>query len=113
MLYDYYKYFLNYLVHLYGGSYEVQGHILFIYCENDIFKVSLLDGSRFNKFTFFHKNYKSNNGYFHKQFDCRDLEYGLFRCFTHEFNIKYGIPYSKEDWWRFEKDALKYKMLNT
>ena len=55
MLYDYHKYFLNYLVLLYGGSYEVQGHILFMYSGKDTFKVSLLDGSRFNKFTFFHK----------------------------------------------------------
>ena len=30
------------------------------------------------------------------------------------YNIKskYGIPYDKEDWKRFEKDALKYKLLN-
>lgn len=111
MLYDYHKYFLNYLIQLYGGSYEIQGTILFLTCGNDEFKVNLLDNSRFNKYTFFHKNHY-NRGHFHKQFDCRDLEYGLFRCFTHEFNIKYGIPYNKEDWWRFEKDALKYKLLN-
>lgn len=112
MLYDYHKYFLNYLITLYGGSYEVQGHILFMYSGNDIFKVSLLDGSRFDKFTFFHKNYKANLGHFHKQFDCHDLEYGLYKCFTHDFNTKYGIPYSTEDWKRFEKDALKYKLLD-
>ena len=64
MLYDYHKYFLNYLIALYGGSYEVQGHILFMYAGNDIFKVSLLDGSRFDKFTFFHKNYNANLGHF-------------------------------------------------
>lgn len=60
----------------------------------------------------FHKNYKANLGHFHKQFDCHDLEYGLYRCFTHDFNIKYSIPYGKEDWVRFKKDALKYKLLD-
>ena len=113
MLYTYHKYFLNYLIHLYGGSYEVQGHILFMYCGDDVFKVSLLDGSRFDRFTFYHKNSSGSNcGHFHKQFECRELEYGLFRCFTHDFNVKYGIYNHKEDWKRFEKDALKYKMLN-
>ena len=105
MLYDYH-------IVLYGGSYEVQGHILFMYAGKDIFKASLLDGSRFDRFTFYHKNYKANLGHFHKQFDCHDLEYGLYKCFTHDFNVKYGIPYGKEDWKRFEKDALKYKLLN-
>ena len=112
MLYDYYKYFLNYLITLYGGSYELQGHMLFMYAGNSIFKVSLLDGSRFNKFTFYHKNYKANLGHFHKQFDCHDLEFGLYKCFTHDFNIKYGIHYSKEDWVRFKEDTLKYKILD-
>lgn len=109
MLYDYYKYFLNYLMLLYGGSYEVKDHMLFLYCGNDEFKVSLFDGSRFGKYTFFHKN-TTNKGYFHKQLECRDLEYGLFRCFTHDFGKKYGIPYHLDDWKRFEKDALKYKI---
>ena len=54
MLYDYYKYFLNYLILLYGGTYEIQGHILFMTCGDDEFKVSLLDGSRFNEYTFYH-----------------------------------------------------------
>lgn len=111
MLYDYHKYFLNYLVYLYGGSYEVQGHILFMYSGNDVFKVSLLDGSRFDKFTFYHKNHVPYDGHFHKHMECRDLEYGIFRCFTHSFNKENGIPFNKEDWWRFEKDAVKYKML--
>lgn len=112
MLRDYYKYFLNYLVFLYGGSYEVQEYQLFIYSDQNVFKVSLFDGSRFGEFSFYHKNHVPYNGYFHKHLTCRDLEYGIFRCFTHAFNKKYGIPYSKEDWKRFEKDALKYKMLN-
>ena len=111
MLYDYHKYFLNYLIHLYGGSYQIKDHILFMHCGDDMFKVSLLDGSRFNKFTFYHRNHKTNVGHFHKHMDCRDLEYGLYRCFTHDFNIKCGIPYNKEDWKRFEKDALRYKLL--
>jgi hypothetical protein len=96
---------------LYGGSYEVKGSILFIRCGNDEFKVNLFDGRKFGKYTFFHKN-KSNKGYFHKQLECKDLEYGLFRCFTHNFNKLYNISYSKEDWWKFEADALKYKILN-
>lgn len=112
MLYDYHKYFLNYLIHLYGGSYKVQGHILFIHCGKDTFRVSLLDGSRFDKFTFYHKNHKFDTDYWHKQFDCHDLEYGLYRCFTHDFNTTYDIPFNKEDWCRFEKDVLKYKLLN-
>lgn len=111
MLYDYHKYFLNYLVHLYGGSYEVQGHIMFMYSGSDVFKVSLLDASRFNQFTFFHKNHIPYDGYFHKHMTCKDLEFGIFRCFTHSFNKEIGIPYNKEDWRRFEKDALKYKLL--
>lgn len=111
MLYDYYKYFLNYLIILYGGTYQVQGTILFMTCGNDEFKVNLLDGSRFDKFTFYHKNRAANQGHFHKQLECRDLEYGLYRCFTHEFNKLYDISYSKEDWWKFEADALKYKIL--
>ena len=112
MLYDYYKYFLNYLIHIYGGSYEVQGHMLFMWSGEDVFKVSLFDGSRFNKFTFFHKNHVYHDRYYHKQFECKDLEYGIWRCFTHSFNRKIGISYSKEDWTRFEKDVLKYKLLN-
>ena len=76
-----------------------------------MFKVSLLDGSRFNRYTFFHKNHVPYDGHFHKHMDCVDLEYGMYRCFTHAFNKKNGIPYSKEDWKRFEKDALKYKLL--
>ncbi len=112
MLYDYYKYFLNYLVCLYGGSYEVKGHLLFMYSGNDIFKVSLLDGSRFDKFTFYHKNHVPYDGHFHKHMSCKDLEFGIFRCFTHSFNTEFDIPYDKENWHRFEKDALKYKLLN-
>lgn len=112
MLYDYHKYFLNYLICLYGGSFQVHGHILFMYCGDDVFKVSLLDGSRFNRFTFFHGNHKANFGHFHKHLECRDLEFGIFRCFTHSFDNEIGIPYNKEDWRRFKKDALKYKLLN-
>jgi hypothetical protein len=84
-----------------------------MYSENDVFKVSLLDGSRFDEFTFYHKNHVPYDGHFHKHFVCRDLEYGVYRCFTHAFNKIYQIPYDKEDWKRFEKDALKYKMLDT
>ena len=112
MLYDYHKYFLNYLVYLYGGSYDVQGYMLFMYSGKDVFKVSLLDGSRFNKYTFFHKNHVRYDGHLHKHFESKDLEYGIFRCFTHSFGKENDIPYDKEDWKRFEKDALKYKMLN-
>ena len=112
MLYDYHKYFLNYLVLLYGGSYEVQGHILFMYSGKDTFKVSLLDGSRFNKFTFFHRNQTVNTGFFHKQMTCRDLEYGIFRCFTHSFDRENNIQFDKENWEYFKRDALKYKLLN-
>jgi hypothetical protein len=83
-----------------------------MHCGDDMFKVSLLDGSRFNQFTFFHKNHVPYNGHFHKHMTCRDLEFGIFRCFTHSFDKEIGIPYSKEDWKRFENDALKYKMLN-
>lgn len=110
MLYNYHKYFLNYLVYLYGGTYKVQGYQLFMYSGNDVFRVSLFDGNRFGQFTFYHKN--SRDGYFHKQLVCRDLEYGIFRCFTHSFNKENDIPYSKDDWIRFEKDALKYKILD-
>lgn len=112
MLYDYHKYFLNYLICLYGGSYEVQSHILFMYSGDDVFKVSLLDGSRFNQFTFFHKNHKPYDGHFYKHITCKNLEFGIFRCFTHSFDNEFGIPYSKEDWKRFERDALKYKLLD-
>lgn len=112
MLYDYYKYFLNYLIFLYGGSYKLKDTMLFIYCGDDRFHVNLLDGSRFDKYTFYHKNKASNTKYSHKQLECRDLEYGLFRCFTHNFNKKYEIPYDKEDYKRFAKDALKYKILS-
>ena len=110
MLYDYYKYFLNYLIILYGGNYQVDNTILFVRCGSDEFKVSLLDGSRFGKFTFYHRNKAAARG-FHKQLECRELEYGLFRCFTHEFDNTYDIPYDKEDYKRFAKDALKYKIL--
>lgn len=112
MLYDYYKYFLNYLIYLYGGSYEVKNKFLYMYIDEDVFIVNLLDGSRFNKFTFYHQNHVANK-HFHKQLTCKDLEYEIFRCFTHAFNKKYDIPYSKEDWICFEKDALKYKMLDS
>ena len=112
MLYDYHKYFLNYLIITYGGSYNVQGTILFVTCGDDEFKVNLLDGSRFNKYTFFHKNNSFNHGHFHVQLKCDTLEFGLYRCFTHDFNKKNGISFDKEDWWRFEADALKYKILN-
>lgn len=113
MLYDYHKYFINYLILLYGGSYKIQNSILFIFCGDDEFKVSLLDGSRFDKYTFFHKNNGGTNcGHFHKQFECRELEYGLFRCFTHDFNVKYNIYNHSEDYKRFAKDALKYKILS-
>ena len=112
MLYDYHKYFLNYLVYLYGGSYEVQNYWLFMYSGKDVFRVNLFDGNRFGQFTFYHKNNISRDGHFHKQLTCRDLEYGIFRCFTHSFDKENGIPYDKEDWRRFEKDALKYKMLD-
>ena len=113
MLYDYHKYFINYLILLYGGSYKIQNSILFIFCGDDEFKVSLLDGSRFDKYTFFHRNSGgSNYGHFHKQFECRDLEYGLFKCFTHDFNVKHNIYNHPEDYKRFAKDALKYKILN-
>lgn len=112
MLYDYYKYFINYLILLYGGSYKVKDSTLFIYCGDDEFHVNLFDGSRFGKFTFFHRNKAADKRYHHKQLECKDLEYGLYRCFTHDFCKKYDIPYSKEDWQRFEKDALKYKILN-
>ena len=112
MLYDYYKYFINYLILLYGGSYKIEGTMLFIYCGNDLFKVNLLDGSRFDKYTFFHKNHKANHGHFHKHIECRDLEFGLFRCFTHSFDNEIGIPWDKEDWLRFKRDALQYKLLN-
>lgn len=112
MLYDYYKYFLNYLIYLYGGSYEVKNKFLYMYIDEDVFIVNLLDGSRFNKFTFYHQNHVANK-HFHKQLTCKDLECGIFRCFTHAFNKKYDIPYSKEDWICFEKDALKYKMLDS
>lgn len=112
MLYDYYKYFINYLILLYGGSYKIKNTTLFIYCGSDEFHVNLLDGSRFDKYTFFHKNQAANTQYFHKQFECRDLEFGLYKCFTHDFNKKIGIPFNKEDWWRFEKDALKYKIIS-
>ena len=40
-----------------------------------------------------------------------DLEYGIFRCFTHSFDKENDIPYNKENWIRFETDALKYKLL--
>lgn len=113
MLYDYYKYFLNYSVAIYGGTYKVDDTVLFIVCGNDEFKVSLLDGSRFGEFTFYHKNKKPRNGYFHKHLVVKDLEYGIFRCFTHEFNREYGIRYNKDDWRRFEQDAVKYKLINT
>lgn len=83
-----------------------------MYSGDDAFKVSLLDGSRFDRFTFFHKNYKANLGHFHKQFDCHDLEYGLYKCFTHDFNVKYSIQSKTEDWKRFKRDALKYKLLD-
>lgn len=112
MLYDYYKYFLNYLILLYEGSYIIKGTTLYMYCGNDEFHVNLLDGSRFDKYTFFHRNNVSDKQYCHKQLECRDLEYGLYRCFTHDFNKKYGIPYDKEDYKRFAKDALKYKILS-
>lgn len=112
MLYDYHKYFLNYLVYLYGGSYKVKGTFLYICSGKDVFVVNLLDGSRFGKFTFYHKNHIKRKEYLHKQLVCAELEYGIFRCFTHSFNQEYGIPYSKEDWKCFERDALKYKMLN-
>lgn len=112
MLYDYHKYFINYLILLYGGSYKIKNTTLFIYCGCDEFHVNLLDGSRFDKYTFFHKNQAANTQYFHKQFECRDLEFGLYKCFTHDFNKKIGIPFNREDWWRFEKDALKYKILS-
>lgn len=112
MLYDYHKYFLNYLVYLYGGSYKVNGKFLYMYVSDDVFMVNLLDGSRFNKYTFYHQNHAAKKEYFHKQLECRDLEYGIFRCFTHSFNKEYGIPFDKEDWLCFERDALKYKMLN-
>lgn len=111
MLYDYHKYFLNYLVYLYGGSYEVKDSFLCIHSGKDTFVVNLFDGSRFGKFTFYHKNHFGDRKFLHKQIMCRDLEYGIFRCFTHSFNREYGIPYSREDWERFEQDALKYKML--
>lgn len=111
MLYDYQKYFLNYLIILYGGTYEIRNTTLFIYVGNDEFHVNLLDGSRFDKYDFFHRNKTTNTKYCHKQLECKDLEYGLFRCFTHGFNKQYGIPYNKEDWWKFEADALRYKIL--
>lgn len=110
-MFDYHRYFLNYLIILYGGKYEIKNTTLFLYIGNDAFYVNLLDGSRFGKYTFFHKNNATNTKYCHKQLECKDLEYGLFRCFTHEFNKQYEIPYSKEDWWRFEADALRYKIL--
>ena len=111
MLYDYHKYFINYLIFLYGGRYEIRDTILFIWCGDDRFHVNLLDNSRFGKYTFFHKNRAYRQQYCHKQFDCRDLEFGLFKCFTHDFNKKYGIPYTTEDWIRFKNDALTYKIL--
>ncbi|MGN0246938.1 MAG: hypothetical protein ACI4DK_13370 [Lachnospiraceae bacterium] len=112
MLYDYYKYFVNYLILLYGGSYEIRNSTLFMFCGNDEFYVNLFDGSRFGEYTFFHKNYKFDTKYFHKQFTCKQLEFGMYQCFTHDFNKKYNISYKKEDWKRFEKDALKYKILD-
>jgi hypothetical protein len=106
----YHGYFVNYLKFLYGGNTKINGSILWIYTEEDVFKVNLTDYQRFGKYTFFHKNRFPNDGNFHKQMTCCDLEYGLFRCFTHYFNRRYRIPYSKEDWECFRRDALKYKM---
>ena len=112
MLTDYYKYFLNYLIYLYGGEYSLEGTLLFLRNDKDVFKVNLLDGSRFNKFTFFHQNKLGHNvGHFHKQFCSHTLEWGLFKAFTHQLNLDIGYYSTQEDWHRFEKDVLKYKML--
>lgn len=111
-LYDYQKYFLDYLIELYGGEYKIVKHFLFFSVGRDNFKVSLLDGSRFNEWSFFHQNKYGNENARHLQLKCRDFEYGLFRCFTHDFNQTYGIPYSPEDFLRFREDAIKYKRGN-
>ena len=66
MLYDYHKYFLNYLILLYGGTYKIKDTILFMWCGDDEFHVNLLDGSRFNRYTFFHKNKAFDLKYCHK-----------------------------------------------
>lgn len=108
-LYDYQQYFLDYLIELYGGEYKIVNHFLFFSVGNDTFKVSLLDGSRFNEWSFFHQNKFGNTTARHLQLKCRDFEYGLFKCFTHEFNKTYDIPYSNEDFFRFREDAIKYK----
>lgn len=109
---DYHLYVLNYLDYLYEVEYRVENSTLFIFMPNDTYKVNLFDGSRFNKFTFYHKNRKENKGFWHEQLQCTDLEWGLFRVVSHSFNLANGISMpNKEDYNRFLKDAIKYKIL--
>ena len=111
MLYDYTKYFLYYLIAIYGGEYEVRGTTLWIWNERDEFHVNLLDGTRFDKYTFYHRNKYGNTKYCYKQFRCEELEYGIARCLTHAFYKEIGIDFTHEDWKKISADALKYKLL--
>ena len=71
----------------------------------------LLCGTRFDKYTFYHRNKLGDTKYCHKQFRCGELEYGIARCLTHAFYKEIGIDFTHEDWKKISADALKYKLL--
>jgi hypothetical protein len=47
---------------------------------------------------------------FHTQMYAYSLPYAIFTCFTHEFNKKFNILNTQEDFFYFKKDAILYNI---
>lgn len=88
-------------------SYSEDRSILFLHNHFDDFKIYLNDKERFNYYTIAHKNKKENQGHWHTQMKCRDLNYGIYMCLVHGFNKCYGLWSNNEDFYRFYTDAMR------
>lgn len=100
---------LPYCLAYFGGTTNIINDILFINIGADVFKVSLLDKKRLGEYTVFHQ---SNNKFWHQQFKARNLNWALFKLFTHDFNKINDIPFiTQEDYHYFCRDSERYNKI--
>lgn len=111
-----YIHYIKYGCSLYNGQFLIKNNILFIYIEEDEFKICLsdLDNKNFNKkITLYHRNRQNNldgNRYWHIQRKDSRITFLLFLAFTHSIYKEIGIQtYTKEDYSKFLFDANRYK----
>lgn len=103
---------LPYCLAYFGGTTNTINNILFINVGEDIFKVSLLDKKRLGEYTVFHQNKAAHDGYWHQQFKARQLDWALFKLFSHSFNKTNNIPFNtQEDFKYFCRDSERYNKI--